>query len=232
MPAAFARQAVIGMILAAGRGERMRPLTDRRPKALLEVGGKCLIDWQLERLRNAGVVTVVVNLGWLGDRIVGHVGDGSRHGLQVVYSPEDERILETGGGIHRALPMLGKQPFWAVNADVFTDLPLPAVELPANDLAHLVLVPTPSYRRSGDFDLEDGRVRRGSSLQFTFSGMGFYRPEMFADCEPGRFPLAPMLFRAATENRLQGEIYGGTWEDVGTVERLEALNRRRADAGA
>jgi MurNAc alpha-1-phosphate uridylyltransferase len=223
---------VIGMILAAGRGERMRPLTDHDPKALLEVGGKRLIDWQLERLRNAGVVTAVINLGWLGDRIVGHVGDGSRYGLQVVYSPEDELILETGGGIRRALPMLGRQPFWAVNADLFTDLPLPAVELRENDLAHLVLVPTPSYKRSGDFDLKDGRVQRGSSLQFTFSGMGLYRPEMFADCEPGRFPLAPLLFRAAAENRLRGEVYEGLWEDVGTVERLEALNRRCADAGA
>lgn len=220
------------MILAAGRGERMRPLTDRSPKALLEVGGKRLIDWQLERLRKAGVTTVVINLGWLGERIIGHVGGGSRYGLEVVYSPEDDLILETGGGIRRALPMLGRQPFWAINTDVFTDLRLPAVTLAANDLAHLVLVPTPAYKRSGDFDLENGRVRRGSAPRFTFSGMGFYRPEMFADCKPGRFPLAPMLFRAAAENRLQGEIYQGVWEDVGTVERLEALNRRHADAGA
>jgi len=220
------------MILAAGRGERMRPLTDRTPKALLEVAGKRLIDWQLERLRNAGVLTVVINLGWLGDSIIGHVGDGSRYGLEVVYSPEDDLILETGGGIRRALPMLGRQPFWAINADVFSDLSLPAVELAARDLAHLVLVPTPAYKRSGDFDLEGGRVRREPALRFTFSGIGLYRPEMFADCEPGRFPLAPMLFQAAAENRLQGELYDGVWEDVGTVARLEALNRRHAGAGA
>lgn len=217
------------MILAAGRGERMRPLTDRTPKALLEVGGKRLIDRQLERLRHAGVATVVINLGWLGDRIIEHVGDGSRYGLEVVYSPEDDLILETGGGIRRALPMLGTQPFWAINADVFTDLPLPVVSLAAHDLAHLVLVPTPSYRGSGDFDLEDGRVRRGATLEFTFSGMGFYRPGMFAECAPGRFPLAPILFRAAAENRLQGAVYEGIWEDVGTVERFEALKGPRAD---
>jgi MurNAc alpha-1-phosphate uridylyltransferase len=210
----------------------MRPLTDRSPKALLEVGGKRLIDWQLERLGRAGVGMVVINLGWLGDDIIGHVGDGSRYGLEVVYSPEDERVLETGGGIRRALPLLGEQPFWAINADVFTDLSLPAIELAARDLAHLVLVPTPTYRRAGDFDLEDGRVRRGSSLPFTFSGMGFYRPEMFADCEPGRFPLGPMLFQAAADDRLQGQVYGGLWEDVGTVERFEALKRLRAGRGA
>lgn len=216
------------MVLAAGRGERMRPLTDRRPKALLEVDGRSLIDRQLERLRAAGVSTVVINLGWLGDRIAQHVGDGSRFGLAVVYSPEYEQVLETGGGIRRALPLLGDEPFWAVNADVFTDLPLPPVELPDDALAHLVLVPTPSFKRVGDFDLEDGRVRRGASPQLTFSGMGVYRPEMFADSSPGRFPLAPLLFDAAAAGRLRGELYRGTWEDVGTIERLEALNRRLA----
>ena len=220
------------MILAAGRGQRMRPLTDRQPKALLEVGGKSLLEWQLERLRNAGVTTVVINLGWLGDRIVERVGDGGRYGLEVVYSPEDEQVLETGGGIRRALPLLGRRPFWAINADVFTDLPLPVVDLGKGDLAHLVLVPTPAFKQSGDFDLDAGRIRRGSSPRFTFSGIAFYRPEMFSDCAPGRFPLAPLLFRAAAEDRLRGEAYTGVWEDVGTVERLEALRRRHADAGA
>lgn len=214
------------MILAAGRGERMRPLTDRRPKALLEVGGRSLIEWQLQRLRDAGVTTVVINLGWLGESIVEHVGDGGRHGLDVVYSPEFEQILETGGGIRRALPLLGPQPFWAINADVFTDLKLPAVDLGASDLAHLVLVPMPAYKQSGDFDLESGRIRRGPSPQFTFSGIAFYRPEMFTGCAPGRFPLAPCLFEAAAADRLRGEVYDGVWEDVGTAERLEALNRR------
>jgi MurNAc alpha-1-phosphate uridylyltransferase len=220
------------MILAAGRGERMRPLTDRRPKALLEVGGKSLIEWQLQRLRDAGVTTVVINLGWLGDSIIEHVGDGSRYGLDVVYSPEYEQTLETGGGIRRALPLLGAQPFWAINADVFTDLSLPVVELGTSDLAHLVLVPTPAYKRSGDFDLESGRVRRSPSPQFTFSGIAFYRPEMFTGCAPGRFPLAPLLFEAAADDRLRGGVYEGIWEDVGTAERLEALNRRHADSGA
>lgn len=217
---------MIGMILAAGRGERMRPLTERQPKALLEVGGRSLIDAQLERLRASGVGTVVINLGWLGEQIAAHVGDGSRFGLQVVYSPEFEQILETGGGIRRALPLLGDEPFWAVNADLFTDFVLPAVELADDALAHLVLVPTPSYRAQGDFDLEGGRVRRSLEPALTFSGMGLYRPAMFTGCAPGRFPLAPLLFAAADENHLQGEIHAGVWEDVGTIERLDALNRR------
>ena len=220
------------MVLAAGRGERMRPLTDSCPKALLDVGGKNLIDRQLERLRQAGIGTVVINLGWLGERIARHVGDGSRYGLDVVYSPEHEQILETGGGIRRALPLLGDRPFWAINADVFTDLSLPAIDLPENALAHLVLVPTPPYKRDGDFDLEDGRVLRGATPRLTFSGMGFYRPEMFSGRNAGRFPLAPLLFEAAAAGRLRGEVYRGTWEDVGTIERLETLNRRFADGGA
>ncbi len=220
------------MILAAGRGERMRPLTDQQPKALLEVGGVTLIARQLRRLRDAGVETVVINLGWLGEMIVEHVGDGSRFGLRVVYSPEYEQVLETGGGIFRALPLLGDDSFWVVNADVFSDVVLPSLDLAADCVAHLILVPTPRYRTRGDFDLREGRVRCAAEPRFTFSGLGFYRPSLFADCAPGRFPLAPLLQSAADRGELCGEIHEGTWEDVGTVERLRQLNERFATADA
>jgi N-acetyl-alpha-D-muramate 1-phosphate uridylyltransferase len=220
------------MILAAGRGERMRPLTDQQPKALLKIGGVSLIERQLRRLHDAGVDTVVINLGWLGEMIVQHVGDGSRFGLRVVYSPEYEQVLETGGGIFRALPMLGDEPFWVLNADVFSDVVLPSVDLAAECVAHLILVPTPGYRTRGDFDFLDGRVRCGAEPRYTFSGMGFYRVSLFADCAPGRFPLAPLLQSAADRGELCGEVHEGAWEDVGTVDRLRRLNERFAIADA
>lgn len=226
MPATAAGTHVIGMILAAGRGERMRPLSDHRPKALLEVGGVSLVERQLQRLQAAGAEVVVINLGWLGEQIVERIGDGSGCGVQVVYSPEYDRILETGGGIRRALPVLGDEPFWVLNGDVFTDLPLPPVDLADDCLAHLILVPKPAYKPAGDFALQDGLVRRASAPSLTFSGMAVYRPAMFAGQPPGRFPLAPLLFAAADRGQLEGQIYHGVWEDVGTAERLEDLNRR------
>ncbi|MEX0976223.1 MAG: nucleotidyltransferase family protein [Woeseia sp.] len=220
------------MILAAGRGERMRPLTDRRPKALLEAGGVSLVERQLRRLRDAGVETAVINLCWLGEMIVGQVGDGKRLGVRVVYSPEYEQVLETGGGIRRALPLLGEEPFWVVNGDVFSDMALPSVDLATDCVAHLILVPTPHYKSRGDFDLHGGRVRCADEPRYTFSGMGFYRPSLFSDCAPGRFPLAPLLQVAADRGELSGEVYQGDWEDVGTVERLQQLNERLAIADA
>lgn len=217
---------MMAMILAAGRGERMRPLTDTLPKALLEVGGTSLLERQLERLASAGVETVVVNLGWLGETIVERVGDGRRFGLQVVYSPEYDNVLETGGGIVRALPLLGDAPFWVLNADVFTDFTLPSIDLPPDILGHLVLVPTPPHKTTGDFDLRDGKARRSANPAHTFSGLALYRPELFAGSPPGRFPLAPLLFEAADRNLLTAELYEGTWEDVGTPDRLKTLNAR------
>ncbi|HEX2140581.1 MAG TPA: nucleotidyltransferase family protein [Woeseiaceae bacterium] len=215
---------MIGMILAAGRGERMRPLTDTTPKALLEVGGASLLERQLTRLADAGVTTVIVNLGWLGEAIVERIGDGRRFGLQVVYSPEYDRVLETGGGIVRALPLLGDSPFWVLNADVFTDFTLPSTNLPPEVLGHLVLVPTPSHKQTGDFDLLDGKARRSPTPRHTFSGLALYRPELFAGKPPGRFPLAPLLFEAAERGQLTAELYEGMWSDVGTPERLASLN--------
>ena len=217
---------MIAMILAAGRGERLRPLTETLPKALVEVQGRSLLERHLDRLAAAGFETVVINLGWLGEQIAERVGSGDNYGVNVVYSPEGDNILETGGGIHRALPLLGGAPFLVVNADIYCDIPLPPAELASGDDAHLVFVPKPPYKAAGDFDLQDGRVVAGDDPGLTFSGVAVYRPRFFAGCEPGRFPLAPMLTEAAQDDRLAGSLFTGTWEDVGTPERLAQLNRR------
>ncbi len=214
---------MIAMILAAGRGERLRPITESMPKALVEVQGRSLIERHLDAVKAAGVDTVVINLGWLGEQIADRVGSGTRYGLSVVYSPEGEDILETGGGIQRALPLLGSEAFLVVNADVFTDMPLPTA-MPDDSDGHLILVPTPAHKDQGDFDLINGQVANGETPVLTFSGIAVYRPEFFAACNAGRFPLAPMLRRAADESRLTGRIFDGTWEDVGTPQRLEELN--------
>lgn len=215
------------MILAAGRGERLRPLTDEIPKSLVEVGGQSLLERHLENVRSAGIKTVVINLGWLGDRIVERVGTGSRYGLEVVYSQEGDDILETGGGIHKALPMLGNEPFLVVNADILTDMPVPDVELGDKHLGHLVMVPTPDYRDHGDFDIDAGLIRNAEHAVQTFSGVAIYRPEFFDGCEAGRFPLAPMLREAADRGQLAGSLYEGLWADVGTPQRLAALETTR-----
>jgi len=215
---------MIAMILAAGRGERLRPVTDKVPKALVEVGGESLLQRHLSAVAAAGVETVVINLGWLGEQIVDRIGSGSDYGLNVIYSPEGDDVLETGGGIHRALPMLGDDPFLVINADIFTDMPFSAAELSENDLGHLVLVQTPTDARTGDFELAAGRVRNGENAKLTFTGVAVYRPEFFADCTPGRFPLAPMLRTAADADRLGGSIYSGLWKDVGTPGKLSELN--------
>lgn len=213
------------MILAAGRGERLRPLTDQVPKALVEINGESLLERHLKSLADAGVNTVVINLGWLGEQIVERVGSGSQFGLQVVYSPEYDDILETGGGIHRALPVLGTGPFWVVNADTYTEFRPPKLELEENGLGHLILVPTPSHKKNGDFDLADGLVRNVENPALTFSGIAFYRPELLAGQTAGRFPLAPLLREAADRGRLSGSLYEGRWEDIGTPERLARLNQ-------
>ncbi len=217
---------MIAMLLAAGRGERLRPMTDSVPKSLIEVGGQSLLERHLETIRDAGITDVVINLGWLGEQIVARIADGSRYGLNVQYSDERDDVLETGGGIHHALPLLGDQPFAVVNADVYTDMPIPDVSFSANELGHLVLVPTPAYRDHGDFDLDAGLVRNGPSRVLTFSGVAVYRPEFFDGCEAGRFSIVPMLREAADDGRLQGSVYEGLWADVGTQERLDSINSR------
>ena len=219
------------MILAAGRGERLRPLTDEMPKPLVEVGGQSLLERHLDHVRAAGIRTVVINLGWLGDQIVERVGSGRRYGLEVVYSQEGDNILETGGGIFKALPTLGDRPFLVINGDIFTDMPVPEVALADEHLGHLVMVPSPEYRAGGDFDIVEGLIRNEDTQSLTFSGVAIYRPEFFADCTAGRFPLAPMLRAAADQGQLSGSIYNGRWADAGTPERLAAL-RASMDARA
>jgi MurNAc alpha-1-phosphate uridylyltransferase len=216
---------MVAMILAAGRGERLRPITDTTPKALVEVGGISLLEQQLQRLAATDVKTVVINLGWLGEQIVERIGSGQQFGLQVVYSPEYDNILDTGGGIKRALPLIGSAPFWIINADIYTDIALPNLKLHADSLAHLVLVPTPAHKESGDFELRHGKVRNSDNQDLTYSGIAFYRPEFFADSGGGRFSVVPILRAAADRGQVEGSVYEGTWEDVGTPERLAALNR-------
>jgi MurNAc alpha-1-phosphate uridylyltransferase len=212
------------MILAAGRGERMRPLTDRVPKALLEVRGKSLIEYHLERLARAGISHVVVNLAWLGSMIRERLGDGGRYGVRIAYSEESPHALETAGGIFRALPLLGPQPFLVLNGDVFTNYPAAGAALRKDGDAHLVLVPNPPQHRQGDFGLEQGLAVPSAPVQYTFSGIAVYRPEFFAGCVDGAFPLKPLLLRSMAARRCSAELYGGLWEDVGTPERLAALN--------
>jgi len=214
------------MILAAGRGERMRPLTDRVPKPLLAVGGKVLIAWHLEALARAGVREVVVNLAWRGAQIRAALGDGAAFGLRIAYSDEGEVALETGGGIFHALALLGDAPFLVVNGDVWTRFDFARLRIaPAAD-AHLVLVPNPPQHPRGDFTLADGLVGEDDSphaRRHTYSGIGLYRPEFFAGCAPGRFPLLPLLRRSIAAGRLHGELFRGEWQDIGTPERLAAL---------
>jgi MurNAc alpha-1-phosphate uridylyltransferase len=216
---------MIAMLLAAGRGERMRPLTDVTPKPLLVAGGHALLDYHLHALARAGVREVVINLSWRGEMIREHAGGGERYGLVLRYSEEGLVPFETGGGIHRALEMLGPGPFLLVNGDVWTDLPLGSLELPSGSLAHLVLVANPEHNRNGDFALDArGRiVSEGPRL--TYSGIGVIDPGLFADCEPGRFPLKPLLDRAQAQGRLTGMQWRGSWLDIGTPGRLAALDR-------
>ena len=211
------------MILAAGRGERLRPLTDHTPKSLVEVRGQSLLERHLEHIRYAGIEDVVINLGWLGAQIIERIGTGAAYGLNIAYSDEGEDVLETGGGIHNALPLLGDEPFLVVNADIFTDMPVPDVALTKDDMGHLVMVHSPDYRDGGDFDLDNERIRNGASQSLTFSGVAVYRPEFFDGCEAGRFSIVPMLREAADAGLLQGSLYEGLWADIGTPERLEQL---------
>lgn len=220
------------MILAAGRGERMRPLTLATPKPLLEAGGAPLIVHHLRALRAAGFADVVVNLSWLGDQIRAALGDGSRFGMRLHYSDEGPEPLETGGGIFRALPLLGAGPFLVLNGDVWTDIDAARLRerLAPHDLAHLVLVPNPAHNERGDFVLENGRIVEAAGERLTFSGVGVYRAELFDGCRDGVFKLAPLLRAAARAGRLSGERHEGAWLDIGTPERLaqlDALLRRR-----
>jgi MurNAc alpha-1-phosphate uridylyltransferase len=211
------------MILAAGRGERMRPLTDATPKPLLAVHGESLIERHVRTLVRAGIERIVINLAWLGAQIRDRLGDGSRYGAAIIYSDESPRALETAGGIFRALPHLSPGPFAVVNGDIYTGFPLDTLRLSADRDVHLVLVPTPSYLK-GDFGLERGEALADAAERYTFSGIAVYRPAFFAGCVDGVFPLKPLLVRSMQAGRCSAQLYTGLWEDVGTPERLAALN--------
>lgn len=212
------------MILAAGRGERMRPLTDRTPKPLLRIRDKSLIEHLLAALGAAGFRDIVINHAYLGEQIVHALGDGAHLGMRIAYSHEAEGSLETGGGIFKALPLLGNDPFLVVNGDIWTDFPFARLpRAPAGD-GYLVLVENPPQHPHGDFALDGDVVLASGPTQFTFSGIGVYRPRLFAGCQAGKFPLAPILRAAMAQRRIHGELYRGVWSDVGTPERLQQLN--------
>lgn len=228
------------MILAAGRGERMRPLTDHTPKALLQIGDKYLILMIISSLLRAGIRELVINLAHLGGQIADTLGDGSELGVQIVYSWETEgeiTTLETAGGIAWAMPLLGDAPFIAVNADVYSDYDFSVLQAAAQrlgacgPLAHLVLVDNPPQHPRGDFGLADGRVQADAAIRHTFSGMGAYHPALFAGVKRGdRARLADLLIAAMQQGQVTGELYRGQWHDVGTPERLAALDRAARQA--
>ncbi|PPC74594.1 mannose-1-phosphate guanylyltransferase [Pokkaliibacter plantistimulans] len=219
------------MILAAGKGERMRPLTEQLPKPLLPIAGKPLIVHHIERLAAAGITDIVINHSWLGEQLVQALGDGSQFGVSISYSAEDEP-LETGGGIYKALPLLGEEPFIVINGDVWIDYDFARLKdaLQDDDMAHLVLVPNPEHNPEGDFALFEGRIYADKELgeTCTFAGVSVLHPVLFTYCfgESERFQLAPLLRLAMLENRISGELYQGDWTDVGTPERLAALEAR------
>jgi MurNAc alpha-1-phosphate uridylyltransferase len=209
------------MILAAGKGERMRPLTLHTPKPLVKAAGVPLIEYHLRALHAAGFDELVINHAWLGQQIEDHLGDGQRFGLSIRYSPEGEP-LETGGGIYRALPMLGDEPFLVVNGDVWTDYDFADLRKPITGLAHLVMIDNPDHNPAGDFCLVDGQVREADAVtpRLTYSGIAILHPQLFRTCEVGAFKLAPLLREAMGQGLVTGEHFRGRWIDVGTHERL------------
>lgn len=217
------------MILAAGLGNRMRPLTLYKPKPLLEVGGKALIVWHIEKLKNIGVTEIIINSAWLADVLIGTLGDGSQFGVTIRWTREDQG-LETAGGIINALPLLGAEPFILVNGDVWTTFDFASL-LDVNlndDLAHLIFVANPAQHPNGDFTLADGRAytfdqqQQGENL--TFSGVSIIHPKMFDGLENGKRPLAPLLKQGMSDGRVSAEKMQSAWVDVGTPERLTALD--------
>ena len=216
------------MILAAGHGERMRPLSDVTPKPLLQAGGKPLIVWTLERLRDGGIREIVINHAHLGAQIESALGDGDRYGVRIRYSPERE-ALETAGGIANALDLLGDEPFIAVAGDIYCDWDFAKIcsrDL-AGNLAHLVLVPNPPHHLEGDFALDQSALRNDGLPRHTFSGIALYHPRLFAGLAPGsRHKLAPLLREAADAGKASGELHTGHWFDIGTPQRLAELDHR------
>ena len=215
---------MMAMILAAGRGERLKPITNTIPKCLVKVGDQTLLERHFQMLVRAGVTKVVINLGWLGEKIVDFVGSGDKFGLQVIYSPENDITLDTGGGIVKALPMLGDKPFWVINGDIYTDYILSKIDLESGSLGHLILVPNPSFKSVGDFNLKNDKIIKDNKLPFTFSGMALYDPKLFTNKTVKRFSIVPILIELMKNEGLSGSLYEGNWHDVGTPSRLAELN--------
>lgn len=220
------------MILAAGHGKRMRPLTDQMPKPLLEVGNKSLIVWHILNLKVAGITDIVVNQGWQGYKLPEFLGDGSQWGVTISYSDEQETgPLETAGGIFKALSILGTEPFIVVNGDIWCDFPYQQLKLAADDLAHLILVPNPAHNPNGDFQIQQRRVLDSGTNKYTFSGIGCYHPDLFGGLKDNKAaPLAPLLRRAMSDGKVSGDLFTGDWRDIGTPERLQDLNHELLQA--
>jgi len=214
------------MILAAGRGERLRPLTDVTPKPLLEVAGKALIEYHLEKLAAVGFREVIINTAWLAEKLHRRLGDGSRYHLHLVYADEGE-ALETAGGIYHALPLLGNNPFLVVNGDIWSDFDFASIEpLEPGLQANLILVSNPPHHSQGDFAIENDRLSNRQTGRYTYSGIGVYSPAFFSACKPGKAALAPLLREKADKQLISAQLYSGYWTDIGTFERLQALENR------
>ena len=217
------------MILAAGRGERMRPLTDKLPKPMLEINNKPLIQYHVENLVQAGIVDIVINHAVFGDQIETYLGDGKDFGARIVYSSEGDQPLETAGGIVKALSLLGEVPFLTVNADIWTDFPFQQLLNLSGDLsshlAHIILVDNPVHNPEGDFSLSENRVLNEGARMLTFSGISVFTPEFFKGCASGRKPLAPMIRQAVSHGQVSGIHYQGQWRDIGSPERLQELRQ-------
>ncbi len=216
------------MILAAGHGERMRPLTDHIPKPLLKVGNKPLIQHQIEALRRAEVSDIIINIARLGEQIEQYLGDGRQFGVTLTYSNEGQTPLETAGGIIKVLDFFQGQAFIVANSDIYTDFDYTKLAIAPDEDAHLVLVPNPKHHPDGDFVLQDGRITTEGEPRFTFSGIGVYNPGLFKDMAQGHQKLAPLLISAASRGRVSGQLFKGYWNDVGTPQRLEQVNAQDA----
>lgn len=211
------------IILAAGRGERMLPLTRTTPKPMLQVGGKPLIQYQVERLVAAGISDMVINHAIMGEQIEAYLGDGRQFGASIRYSAEGDTPLDTAGGIKQALALMGEDPFIAVNADIWTDYPFQQLISRIGAQAHVVLTDNPPHHAEGDFCLEDGRVSNWKGTRLTFTGIGVYQPRLFGRVDRPVFALGELLRQAIEANEVTGEYYGGLWVDIGTPDRLDQL---------
>ena len=213
------------MILAAGRGQRMGELTNVTPKPLTKISDITLIEHNILRIKNSGIKEIVINVSWLGQQIIDYLGDGKSYGVDLIFSNEEENMLGTGGGILNAIELLGNNPFWLVNADLYSDYSINLnKKLENNDLAHLILVDNPKHHKAGDYFLKNNRVIYGKGIKpFTYTGMSLISPKLFENCKEKIFPLEPLLNEYASLNKISGEYFHGGWTDVGTKERLESI---------